>query len=36
MERGLKLLLPEDFPTLLAEIPQPPKQLYVRGTLPSF
>jgi DNA processing protein len=36
MERGLKLLLPEDFPLLLREIPDAPKQLRVRGELPSF
>jgi DNA processing protein len=36
MERGLKLLLPESFPPLLREIPDAPKQLYVRGELPSF
>jgi DNA processing protein len=31
----LQLLRPDDFPTALAEIADPPKQLYVRGTLPS-
>lgn len=36
MDRGLKLLLPESFPPLLREIPDAPKQLYVRGELPSF
>lgn len=36
MERGLKLLTPEGFPPLLREIPDPPKQLYLRGELPSF
>jgi DNA processing protein len=30
----LQLLAPEDFPPLLNEIADPPKQLYVRGTLP--
>lgn len=32
----LKLLGPEDFPPLLREINDAPKQLYVRGKLPSF
>ena len=36
MERGLKLLAPEGFPPLLREIPDAPKQLHVRGTLPSY
>jgi DNA processing protein len=36
MGDDLKLLSPADFPELLREIPQPPKQLYVRGELPSF
>jgi DNA processing protein len=36
MDRGLKLLLPESFPPLLREISDAPKQLYVRGELPSF
>ncbi|HUO56083.1 MAG TPA: DNA-processing protein DprA [Candidatus Paceibacterota bacterium] len=40
MERGLKLPLKVinsvDFPPLLNEIPDAPKQLYVRGDLPSF
>lgn len=36
MERGLKLLAREDFPPLLREIPDAPKQLYLRGALPSF
>ncbi|MDR3571530.1 MAG: DNA-processing protein DprA [Candidatus Pacebacteria bacterium] len=36
MERGLKLLAREDFPPLLREIPSVPKQLYLRGELPSF
>lgn len=35
MQNELQLLSPEDFPPLLREIPQRPKQLYVRGTLPS-
>lgn len=32
----LRQLLPQDFPPLLSEIPEPPKQLWIRGTLPSF
>jgi DNA processing protein len=32
----LKLLSPADFPPILREIPGAPKQLYLRGTLPSF
>lgn len=36
MERGLKLLAREGFPSLLREIPDAPKQLYLRGDLPSF
>ncbi|HWP61305.1 MAG TPA: DNA-processing protein DprA [Candidatus Paceibacterota bacterium] len=32
----LVLLSPSDFPTLLREIPDAPKQLHVRGTLPSL
>ncbi len=32
----LKLVTREDFPPLLKEINDPPKQLYVRGKLPSF
>jgi DNA processing protein len=35
MAGDLKLLSPSEFPTLLQEIPDRPKQLYVRGTLPS-
>ena len=35
MTDDLKLLSPRDFPALLREIPDAPKQLYVRGTLPS-
>lgn len=35
MENDLKLLSPRDYPTLLREIPDPPKQLSMRGTLPS-
>lgn len=31
----LRLLKPESFPLCLREIPQPPKQLYVEGVLPS-
>ena len=36
MTDKLKQLGPETFPPLLKEIPDPPKQLYVRGTLPSY
>ncbi|HTR19146.1 MAG TPA: DNA-processing protein DprA [Candidatus Paceibacterota bacterium] len=36
MEWGLKLLAPESFPPLLGEIPDAPKQLQMRGELPSF
>jgi DNA processing protein len=36
MKDELQLLVPRDFPPLLREIPDPPKKLYVRGTLPSF
>ena len=35
MTDDLKLLAPTDFPPLLAEIPDRPKQLYVRGEMPS-
>lgn len=35
MESDLKALTPEDFPELLREIPDRPKRLYLRGTLPS-
>ncbi len=35
MEDELKLLAPSEFPQLLQEIPDRPKQLHVRGTLPS-
>ena len=35
MDADLTELLPSEFPPLLQEIPQRPKQLYVRGTLPS-
>src|ERR1700690_1876071 len=35
MSGTLKLLKPKDFPPLLREIPGCPKQLYVRGELPS-
>lgn len=34
MATGLALLRPNDFPPLFNEIPHPPKQLYLRGTLP--
>ena len=36
MAFDLSVVTPPDFPPLLREIPQSPKQLYVRGTLPSF
>ncbi|HUO50163.1 MAG TPA: DNA-processing protein DprA [Candidatus Paceibacterota bacterium] len=36
MADDLKLLSPADFPPLLREIPDAPKHLYLRGTLPSF
>ena len=35
MDDTLKLLSPAEFPPLLREIPDAPKQLYLRGTLPS-
>ena len=35
MENDLKLLQPDTFPPLLREISDAPKQLYVRGNLPS-
>lgn len=35
MSDELKLLSPHEFPPLLREMPRGPKQLYVRGTLPS-
>ena len=35
MEDVLKLLSPADFPPLLREIADPPKQLYLRGEMPS-
>lgn len=35
MKDSLKQLLPADFPPLLREIADPPKQLYLRGELPS-
>ncbi len=35
MEDKLNLLSPKQFPSLLREIPDAPKKLYVRGTLPS-
>ncbi len=34
MSREIRTLLPTDFPPLLHEIPDPPKQLYAVGTLP--
>ncbi|MDB5238160.1 MAG: protecting protein DprA [Candidatus Kaiserbacteria bacterium] len=36
MPDALQLLAPSDFPPLLQEIPDRPKQLYVRGSLPSY
>lgn len=36
MDSSLQRLSPEDFPIHLREIPNVPKQLYVRGVLPSF
>ncbi len=36
MDDGLKLLSPQEFPPLLREISDPPKQLYLRGETPSF
>jgi DNA processing protein len=35
MEQALKQLTPAEFPTLLREIPDRPKRLYVRGELPG-
>ena len=35
MDKELKLLSPHDFPELIREIADPPKQLYVRGPMPS-
>ncbi len=35
MNDELKLLSPAEFPMLLRHIPDAPKQLYIRGTLPS-
>lgn len=35
MKSDLSRLVPSEFPPLLNEIPHPPKQLYVRGELPS-
>ena len=36
MKDSLEILRPKEFPPLLREIPDVPKKLYVRGTLPSF
>lgn len=36
MSDDLKLLSPQEFPPLLREISDPPKQLYLRGEMPSF
>lgn len=35
MEDALKLISPQDFPPLLREISDPPKQLHLRGEIPS-
>jgi len=35
MDSSIRELTAAEFPPLVAEIPQPPKQLYVRGSLPS-
>lgn len=34
MDSGIRQLKPDEFPTLLAEIPQPPTVLWVQGNLP--
>lgn len=36
MKDSLATISPSQFPPLLLEIPDPPKKLYVRGTLPSY
>src|SRR3989338_5171701 len=36
MTDDLQLLYPDYFPPLLREISDPPKELYLRGKLPSF
>lgn len=36
MQHDITRLEPDAFPALLAEVPQPPTTLWVRGTLPSF
>jgi len=36
MGDALKQIAPDEFPPLLREITDPPKQLHVRGSLPSF
>ncbi len=36
MDFPIRTLRHEEFPPLLAEIPDPPKQLYLRGTLPDW
>lgn len=36
MSSDITALDPKNFPPQLLEIPQPPKELWVRGTLPSF
>lgn len=35
METASRIILPSDFPIGLREIPEPPKQLYVRGAFPA-
>ena len=35
MQGGIKQLSPTEFPSLLSEIPDPPKQLFLRGLLPD-
>ncbi len=34
MDHPIRKLESKDFPALLKEIPQPPKEMYLRGTLP--
>ncbi len=36
MDEALKSIPRDSFPPLLNEIPEPPKQLWVRGTLPAY
>jgi len=35
MQNDIIQLLPEDYPSRLREIPQPPKRLWIRGKLPK-